>query len=194
MAAGASAVAAGSAAVAAVSAAAAHRDGGDVSLARILRHLASSRLRLRRTFPPPTLSAIERAIGEAETGHEGEIVFVVEGALDTMPLLRGQTARQRAIEVFSRMRIWDTEQNNGVLLYVLFADRDVEIVADRGIDARAGEQAWNDICHEMEESFGRGDFQAGALAGIRAVGEHLRRHFASSKKRRNELPDKPIVS
>jgi uncharacterized membrane protein len=180
--------------VAAASAAAAHRDGGDVSLARILRHLASGRVRLRRAFPPPTLSAIERAIREAETGHDGEIVFVVEGALDTTPLLRGQTARQRAIEVFSRMRIWDTEQNNGVLLYVLFADRDVEIVADRGIDARAGEQAWNDICHEMEESFGRGDFQAGSLAGIRAVGEHLRRHFASSGKRRNELPDKPIVS
>jgi uncharacterized membrane protein len=166
----------------------------NVSPARILRHLATGRFRLRRAFPPPTLKAIEQAIREAETGHEGEIVFVVEGALDTMPLLHGQTARQRAIEVFSRLRIWDTEQNNGVLLYVLLADRDVEIVADRGIDARAGDQTWSDICREMEASFGRGDYHAGSLAGIHAVGEHLRRHFASSGKRRNELPDEPIVS
>ncbi len=165
-----------------------------MSPARVLRHLASGRYRLRRTFPPPTLTAIERAIREAETEHEGEIVFVVEAALDTMSLLRGQTARQRALEVFSRMRIWDTEQNNGVLLYVLLADRDVEIVADRGIDVRAGEQAWNDICHEMEASFGRGDYHAGSLAGIRAVAEHLRRYFGSSQKRRNELPDEPTVS
>jgi uncharacterized membrane protein len=175
------------------SAAAVRPGGGDVSLARVLRHLASGRLTLRRAFPPSTLAAIERAIQEAEAGHEGEIVFLVEGSLDTMPLLRGETARQRAIEVFSRMRIWDTEQNNGVLLYVLLADRDVEIVADRGIDARVGERAWIDICSEMESAFGRGDYHDGSLVGIHAVGEHLRTHFASSGKRRNELPDEPIV-
>ncbi len=154
----------------------------------MLRHLASGRYRLRRTFPPPTLTAIERAIREAETEHEGEIVFVVEAALDMMSLLRGQTARQRALEVFSQMRIWDTEQNNGVLLYVLLADRDVEIVADRGIDVRAGEQAWNGICHEMEASFGHGDYHAGSLAGIRAVAEHLRRYFGRRKSAETSSP------
>jgi uncharacterized membrane protein len=148
---------------------------------------------LRRAFSPTTLAAIERAIREAEVEHEGEIVFVVEAALDTLALLRGQTARERALEVFSRMRIWDTEQNNGVLLYVLLADRDVEIIADRGIDAHTGAQAWSDICHEMEESFGRGDYHAGSLAGIRAVAEHLRKYFGSAK-RRNELPDEPQIS
>jgi uncharacterized membrane protein len=166
-----------------------------VSPARILRHLVSGRVRLRRAFPPPTLVAIERAIREAEAEHEGEIVFVVEAALDTMALLRGQTARQRALEVFSRMRIWDTERNNGVLLYVLLADRDVEIIADRGIDAHTGAQAWSDVCHEMEESFGRGDYHAGSLAGIRAVARHLRRYFGSSgTRKKNELPDEPSVS
>ena len=118
---------------------------------------------------------------------------MVEPALDTLSLLRGQTARQRALEMFSRMRIWDTEQNNGVLLYVLLADHDVEIIADRGIDAHTGAQAWSEVCHEMEESFGRGDYHAGSLAGIRAVAQHLRRYFGSGK-RRNELPDEPHVS
>ena len=147
---------------------------------------------MRRAFPPPTLAAIESAIREAEAEHEGEIVFVVEAALEPTALLRGQTARQRALEVFSRARIWDTEQNNGVLLYVLLADRDVEIVADRGIDARTGQQAWNDVCHDMEVSFGRGDYHAGSLGGIRAIARHLRTHFGSGT-RRNELPDEPIV-
>ncbi len=165
-----------------------------MSLARILRHLASSRLSVRRAFPFEALGAIETAIRETEATHDGEIVFVVESALDTLPLLRGQTARERALEVFSRQRVWDTEHNNGVLIYILVADRAVEILADRGIHMRAGERAWTEICRELEASFSRGDYLAGALAGIRAVGRHLDRHFGSAGTRINELPNKPIVS
>ena len=120
-------------------------------------------------------------------------MFVVEGALDTMPLLRGQTARQRAIEVFSRMRIWDTERNNGVLLYVLLADRDVEIVADRGIDAYVGAAGWDKICRDMEAEFRSGQFEAGVINGIAAVSKELAKHFPPQSPQRNELPDEPVV-
>ena len=162
-----------------------------MNLQRVLRHLSSSRRTVRRAFPAEALAAIERAIQSNEAAHDGEIVFAVEAALDTVPLLRGQTARDRALELFSQLRVWDTERNNGVLIYVLMADRDVEIVADRGIHARAGEEAWKEICGEMEQAFRRGDFQAGALAGIAAVSRHLERH--SGPARANELSDKPVV-
>jgi hypothetical protein len=181
-------------AAAAALAAAARPDGGDVSLARILRHLASSRRGVRRAFPPATLAAIEEAIRETESGYEGEIVFAIEAALATVPLLRGQTAKERALEVFSELRIWDTEHNNGVLIYVLMADRDVEILADRGIHVRAGKQAWSEICREIETFFGREEYLAGSLAGIRAVAQHLHKYFGLPSSRRNELPDEPNVS
>jgi uncharacterized membrane protein len=183
----------GSAAAAGASVAAAPRDGGDMSLARILRHLVSSRLSVRRAFPSEALRAIERAVRETEATHEGEIVFVVEPALETLPLLRGQTARERALEVFSRLRVWDTEHNNGVLVYILMADRAVEILADRGIHVRAGRETWQEVCREMEAAFRRRDYLPGALAGIRAVGRHLAKHFGSAGTRRNELPDAPIA-
>ena len=165
-----------------------------MSLARILRHLVSSRFSVRRAFPSEALEAIERTIRETEATHEGEIVLVVESALETLPLLRGQTARERALEVFSRMRVWDTEHNNGVLIYILMADRAVEIIADRGIHVRTGEKAWKEVCREMEAAFRRGDYLPGALAGIRAVGRHLASHYGSAATRKNELPDKPVVS
>jgi uncharacterized membrane protein len=175
-------------------AAAAPPDGGDVSLARILRHLSSSRLRVGRAFPPATLAAIENAIRETEGGYEGEIVFAIEAALDTASLLRGQTAKERALEVFSELRVWDTEHNNGVLIYVLIADRDVEVLADRGIHERTGKQAWSEICREMETFFGSEQYLAGSLAGIRAVARHLSRYFGPPGGRRNEISDEPRIS
>jgi uncharacterized membrane protein len=165
-----------------------------MSPARVLRHLLSSRLSVRRAFAAETLEAIERTIRESEATQEGEIVFVVEAALETLPLLRGQTARERAVEVFSRLRVWDTEHSNGVLIYILMADRHVEILADRGIHVRAGEQAWKEICGGMEAAFRLGDYEKGAVAGIRAVARHLGRHFGPAGTRENELPNKPIVT
>ena len=120
-------------------------------------------------------------------------MFVVEAGLETPALLRGQTARERALEVFSRLGVWDTEHNNGVLIYVLMADRAVEILADRGIHVLAGEEVWKEICREMKAAFRSGNHADGAVAGIRAVGRHLETHFGSATARTNELPDKPIV-
>jgi uncharacterized membrane protein len=164
-----------------------------MDLARLLRHLATSSARVRRAFPASALRSIEQAIAASEATHAGEIRFVVEGALDGLPLLRGQTARERAIELFAQFHVWDTEHNTGVLIYVLLVDRRVEIVADRGIHARAGAEAWSKICRGMEAHFGAGDFGRGAVYGIEAVTELLARHFPLQPGDRNELPDTPLM-
>ncbi len=164
-----------------------------MDIARILKHLATSHASLRRLFPRPVLQRIEQVIAEVEQGHAGQLRFAVEEALDIRPLLAGQTARERAIEVFSQLRIWDTEHNNGVLIYLLLADRKVEIVADRGIHAKLGQPVWSAICREMETSFRAGQFEAGVVSGIRSVGAHLSAHFPQHGHKTNELPDQPVV-
>jgi uncharacterized membrane protein len=164
-----------------------------MNLTRIMRHLSVGRASVRRAFPKPTLAAIERAIQETEALHDGQIRFAVEASLELAPLLAGQTARQRAIEVFSSLRVWDTEHNNGVLIYLLLADRDVEIVADRGIHVRLGVEVWEAICRKMEAAFRAGNFESGVIAGIHAVGEHLTQHFPARHDKRNEMPDAPVL-
>ena len=164
-----------------------------MDIPRMARHLIMNGRRVRRAFPGESLAAIDRAIKASEATHRGEIRFAVEGALDTAALARGQSARERAIDVFSQLRVWDTEKNNGVLIYLLLADRDVEIVADRGIDAKVGPQEWERICREMETAFRQGDFEGGVIRGIREVTRHLAAHFPADGDDRNELPDKPVV-
>ena len=160
---------------------------------RIARHLMATRGSVGRAFPAATLDVIDKAIKASEAAHSGEIRFAVEGALHTEPLLRGQTARERAIDVFSQLRIWDTERNNGVLIYLLLADRDVEIVADRGIDAKVAPEEWERICRTMEAAFRQGDFRGGVVGGIQEVTRHLAEHFPPIGGDRDELPDKPVV-
>lgn len=160
---------------------------------RILRHLLTPPWRAQRVFPASTLRAIEAAIGASERAHTGQICFAVETALDFAPLVRGQTARERAFDVFAQQRAWDTEHNNGVLIYLLLADRDVEIVADRAIAARVGAAEWERICRAMEEEFYAGRFEHGVLAAIREVSAHLARHFPRTGDSPNETPDRPVL-
>lgn len=164
-----------------------------MNLGRLFRHLSTTSVRVRRAFPAPALQAVEEAVAASETTHAGELRFVVKGSLDGVPLLRGQTARERAIELFAQLHVWDTEHNTGVLIYVLLADRRVEIVADRGIHARAGAKAWSEICRGMEAHFGAGDFGRGAVHGVEAVTQLLARHFPLKPGDRNELPDAPLL-
>ena len=164
-----------------------------MGIARIGRHLVANRTRVRKAFPPASLKKIGAAIAASEAGHAGQIRFVVEGALDGAPLFRQQSARARALDVFAQLRVWDTEHNNGVLIYLLLADRDVEIIADRGIDRHVGKAGWKSICSTMEQAFRRGDYEAGVLGGIDAVTVHLATHFPRDGAQRNELPDAPIV-
>jgi uncharacterized membrane protein len=164
-----------------------------MGIKRIGRHLLEHHWRVRRIFPPKALAEIEQAIKTGEAAHSGQVRFVVEGALDGVPLFRDQPARERALDIFSHLRIWDTAHNNGVLIYLLLADRDVEIVADRGIDAKVGDAGWEKICRDMEAEFRTGHFQRGVINGIAAVSQQLTTHFPKHGAGRNELPDAPVV-
>jgi uncharacterized membrane protein len=164
-----------------------------MGIRRIGKHLVEHRWRVRRIFPPQVLATIEQAIKSGEATHSGQVRFVVEGALDGKPLFRDQPARERALDIFSQLRIWDTAHNNGVLIYLLLADRDVEIVADRGIDAKVGADGWQKICARMEEDFKTGNFSGGVIRGIQAVSQQLAAHFPKRGKGPNELPDAPVV-
>ena len=164
-----------------------------MDIKRISKHLLPNRSRVSRAILPSAFARIEGAIKESEATHTGQIRFVVEGALEAAPLFGDQSARARAIDVFSMLRIWDTEQNNGVLIYLLLADRDIEIVADRGIDAKVGYSEWKKICAAMEADFKSKDFERGIVKGIGAVTQLLVKHFPASGAHKNELPDGPLV-
>jgi uncharacterized membrane protein len=164
-----------------------------MNIKRIIKHLAIGNAVVRRSFPRSAMQSIERTIAQVEQTHAGQIRFAVEAGLELSPLFAGQTARERAIEVFSQLRVWDTEHNNGVLIYLLLADRDVEIVADRGVHGKLGQAVWENVCREMEAAFRQGKFEEGIIAGIRSVGAHLARHYPQSGAKTNELPDQPVV-
>ena len=164
-----------------------------MDLARVARHLIAMPGAVRRAFPPAAMAAIEQAVARSETQHRGEVRFAVEAALDVSGLMAGQSARSRAIEVFSQLGVWDTEDNNGVLIYLLLADRDVEIVADRGINAVVGAQEWEAICRAMEAALRRREFEPAALMAIEAVTRLLARHFPPRAGDRNELGDRPVT-
>ena len=163
-----------------------------MKLVRIVKHLLATKGVVRRAFPRHVLDTIENAIREGETRHAGEIQVVIEGGLDGMPLYRGQSARERAIELFSQLRVWDTRQNTGVLIYLLLADHAVEIVADRGIHEKVDQQAWNEVCRRMEAAFRQSDFGRGVLLGVQAVTAHLATHFPIDGST-NELLDRPVL-
>lgn len=162
--------------------------------ARILRHLITGQSAIKRAFSPATLTVIEQAIAHSETLHGGEIVFAVEASLDLPLLLQDQIIRERAIDVFSLLRVWDTEYNNGVLIYLLMADHDVEIVADRGIHTKVDQATWETACNTMKTAFSQGQFEQGVLAGIDLSTQALQQFFpASTDKRKSELPNRPVV-
>jgi uncharacterized membrane protein len=165
-----------------------------VNLLRIARHAVQTWFGARRRFPKHTLDRIEAAIEESEKRHGGELRFVVETGLEGLRLWRGITPRARAEEVFARLGVWDTEHDNGVLIYVLLADRDVEILADRGFNGKVTAQEWEQVCREMEAHFARGEFETGSLAGIEAATRLMARHFPPRSPEPNELPDRPVLT
>ena len=161
---------------------------------RWIRHLFLDHLAQTRAFPRATLEAIARAVARQEKRHRGELRVAIEGGLPLQVLVARRGARERALELFARLRVWDTEDNAGVLIYLLLADRRVEIVADRGIHARVGDTAWETICGAMQQEFAAGRFEAGTLAGLSAVSDLLAQHFPpKTGDNPNELPDAPLV-
>jgi len=164
-----------------------------INMKRIFRHLLATRWQVKRAFPPAALAAIEQEIKAGEAAHRGEIRFAVEGALSGSPLYADQSARERAIDLFALLRIWDTDDRSGVLIYLLLADHSVEIVADRGVHAITGPLAWEEICRNMETAFRDNQYQQGVIDGVRAVNRLLTKHFPSRGAGRNQLPDKVVV-
>jgi uncharacterized membrane protein len=160
---------------------------------RFFKHMLSSPWQVRRHFSIQSLDAIEKAITASEKTHAGEIRFVVEAGLHPVEVLYKKTPKKRAIELFGRLNIWDTEHNNGVLIYLLLADRDVEIVADRGIHGLVGDAVWDKICHEMELLFRQGKFEAGVLLGITKISAELQQHFPLTGINKNEISNRPLV-
>jgi uncharacterized membrane protein len=160
---------------------------------RLCKHLVTIPSMTRRYFPADSLRRIEKAIAYSESTHSGQIRFVVEGNLDAVDILRKKTGKKRAIEIFSQLRVWDTEENNGVLIYLLLADHDFEILGDRGIHYHVGEAGWERISQEMEKRFRKGQFESGVLYGIEQIGQMLAQHYPPNSNQQNELPNTPIV-
>ena len=160
---------------------------------RLIRHLLTPLWLVRQKFPPALMERIERRIGDVERVHPGELRFVVEHALEVSDLLSGLTPRERALEVFGLLRVWDTEHNNGVLIYVLHAEHAVEIVADRGLSRCVVQADWDALCRQVETEFRAGRFDAGALAAIDGAAKLLEQHFPTRQGGRNELPDQPLL-
>jgi uncharacterized membrane protein len=164
-----------------------------MELKRIVKHLFTTQRQVTKAFPPQSLKVIEQTIKASESAHAGEIQFAVEDALDGTALFKGQSPRDRAIELFTQLRVWDTAHNNGLLIYLLLADRAVEIVADRGIHVRVGSHEWEKICRPMEAAFKKSNYEDGVVRGVQAITQHLALHFPADGPAKNELPNRPVL-
>ena len=171
------------------------RSRSSTPFARWWRHLRCDDRTVARRFPAAALDGIEASIAKWEQRHSAELRFVIEADLSMRELWRGVTPRERALAVFSELRVWDTEHNAGVLVYVLWADHAAEIVADRGIAARVAQSEWDRIMATMTAAFAAGRCQDGAVAAVEAIGELLARHFPADAREANpnELPDRPTL-
>ena len=162
-------------------------------IARLLRH--RWRDDSNRAISPEVVARITRRVGASENRHSGEIRVCVEAALPTSYVMRDATPRQRAIALFGKLRVWDTEHNNGVLVYLLLAERAIEIVADRGLTARVPEAEWRRIVDSMRSEFREGRYEQGLTHAIDAVTALLVQHFPlrPGEDNPNELPDEPVL-
>ena len=162
---------------------------------RILRHLSTTRGMARRAFPQATLKAVQAAIGEGESRHRAQLRLIIEPSLHLAALVERTTARGRAHALFSRYRIWDTEENCGVLIYINLAERQVEIVTDRAVGRAVSRSDWEHACQVMTRGFAAGQFHDSLLAGIDHVNALLAAHFPASNSggRANELADRPVI-
>jgi len=161
---------------------------------RTLKHLLVPDWIAQRPFTSAVLKAIEQAIKASEQSHDGELRFAVEASLPLHHLVsKDRKARDRAEDLFSLLKVWDTERNSGVLIYVQLVERRIEIVADRGIAAKVEQAEWDAVCREMEKAFRAGRYAEGALQAVERTTRLLAKHFPARAGNPNELPDKPVV-
>lgn len=164
-------------------------------IARLLRHRWFDERDVRRALDAKVLARIEQRIAQSERLHSSEIRVCVEAGLPLSYLWRDASARERAVAMFGKLRVWDTAHNNGVLIHLLLAERHIEIVADRGIARHASPEHWQAIVQGMGADFRAGRFEAGLLRAIDAVEALLLEHYAlrQGQTNPNELPDRPHV-
>jgi uncharacterized membrane protein len=162
-------------------------------LLRILKHRWFDESDTRRALGPAVVQRLQQRVAASERRHSGEIRVCVEAGLPLSYLWRGLGARDRAVTMFGKLRVWDTEFNNGVLIYLLLAEHAIEIVADRGLNAQVSTVQWSQIVATMREAFRAGRHEQGLGAAIDAVDALLQQHFALAPGQRNpnELPDAP---
>jgi uncharacterized membrane protein len=160
---------------------------------RVWSHLVASSAALARRFPSHVLTAIEDGVEASEKRHRAEIRVAIETALDLRALWRVKSPRQRALEVFAELEIWNTRERNGVLIYILLAERDVEIVADVGFDGRVEQPEWSAVCERIEREFGLGRWRDGVLAGLEAVTALATREFPATEPSPNEQQNRPAI-
>jgi uncharacterized membrane protein len=160
-----------------------------------IKHLWLDAADARRAIGAEGLKRLEQAVQASEARHLGELRLCVEGGLSLPALWRRQTARQRAVEVFSHCRVWDTEHNNGVLIYVLLAERRLEILADRGLHGKVPASVWQDMAERLSQALHAGDVEAGLTRATAEVGALLKAHFPATARQRNpnELPDAVVL-
>lgn len=160
---------------------------------RLLRHLWLDAGDARRALDDAAMARLQARVQASEQGHSGEIRVVVESALPASYLWRGLPARARALSLFGKLGVWDTEHNNGVLVYLLLADQAIEIVADRGLTRHVPQAHWDRVLAGMQQAFRAGRFEDGLAEAVDRVDEVLRQHFPLSPGQRNpnELPDRP---
>jgi uncharacterized membrane protein len=164
-------------------------------LQRMWRHRWLDESDTRRALPPEVLDRLARHVADSEARHTGEIRIYVEAGLPASYLWRDSTPRERAIAMFGKLGVWDTEQNNGVLIYLLLAEHAIEVVADRGLSRHVDAAQWQQIIKGMSEAFRAGDYEEGLMQAIDEVTGLLVKHFptAPGAANANELPDEPVV-
>ena len=164
-------------------------------LERIFTHLTTLSGQARQAFPSLTLKSLQEAIAAGEIRHRAELLLIIEPGLGWSDLRRNMSSRARAHRLFSRYRVWDTEENCGVLVYINLADRKVEIITDRAVGRAIKRSDWEAACDVMTQGFRHGRFHDSALAGIEHLNRLLEEHFPAreSGNDHNELSDRPVM-
>jgi uncharacterized membrane protein len=161
-------------------------------LARLLRHRWHDETDAVRALGPDGLAHLEQRIGSSERRHSGEIRVCVEAGLPLSYLWRRASARERAVSLFGKLRVWDTEHNNGVLIYLLLAERAIEVVADRGLARRVDTAVWQGIVAALSGELKAGRYREGVESAVDAVTKLLEQHFplAPGDANPDELPNR----
>jgi uncharacterized membrane protein len=166
-------------------------------ISRAWRHAKTTKVQGKKAFPSATLAAIQAIIADGENKHRAEVRLIVEPSLDLAAIISGMTSRERAGELFTDYRIWDTEENCGVLIYINLADHQVEIIADRGIARLIPNDHWQAVCKTMTDGFAQALYHDSALNGLTQLNAILKKYFPEGESAHspqpNQLSNQPIL-